>query len=486
MARAWDSGQKPYRDIVAYNFPGQVYLFWLLGKAFGWGRTVPFYAVDALMVVAIGFHMLVWSRRLFQSVIPGLAGYFSFLVYYSNLGYDLVAQRDWHSAFFAVSGLMVLQMWPRRCGRVASALAYAIAFAFRPYAILFLPAFILELARVPDDSRRTRLGIAFQVLEWLAWLATFTVLMFAPLLLQGLLDDLFRGLTLLRHGGPYSNRSIRNRIWAIAKILMDIKILAVILGIVSLLFRARSEKIVTGRTWLVALVAMLLYAPLSPLQHGYLYHPLWLVLSVNVAVLTDLVVTQRDTLPEARLTLIALMMGMFVAGPPASCDLRWGLKMTRSFAHGEWPKEIPPGLTFPYAWTDYQDMLEYLRHETARDTRVANLLSRTVCAVCGEAGRLSPFPVEAPSLVWLVMTRIHSEADFASLLERTPDSVVVWAPSENGELLKRSGYAGGGTIDLKELTGIVRRLYEPEARFGKIEVWRRKPELASHEGQDRL
>ena len=35
------------RDILAYNFPGQIYHFWALGKVFGWGRTVPLYAVKA-------------------------------------------------------------------------------------------------------------------------------------------------------------------------------------------------------------------------------------------------------------------------------------------------------------------------------------------------------------------------------------------------------------------------------------------------------
>src|SRR5438874_2710750 len=38
-ARAWDAGLKPYRDLQGNNFPGTTYLFWALGKAFGWGRT---------------------------------------------------------------------------------------------------------------------------------------------------------------------------------------------------------------------------------------------------------------------------------------------------------------------------------------------------------------------------------------------------------------------------------------------------------------
>ena len=46
-AQGWDSGVLPYRDLRGNNFPGTTYLFWGLGKAFGWGNTVAFYAFDA-------------------------------------------------------------------------------------------------------------------------------------------------------------------------------------------------------------------------------------------------------------------------------------------------------------------------------------------------------------------------------------------------------------------------------------------------------
>ncbi len=47
LAQSWDAGIRPYRDIRGYNFPGAIYLFWVLGKLFGWGRTWTFYAFDA-------------------------------------------------------------------------------------------------------------------------------------------------------------------------------------------------------------------------------------------------------------------------------------------------------------------------------------------------------------------------------------------------------------------------------------------------------
>jgi hypothetical protein len=37
LAMSWSRGILPYRDIKAYNFPGEIYVLWVLGKLFGWG-----------------------------------------------------------------------------------------------------------------------------------------------------------------------------------------------------------------------------------------------------------------------------------------------------------------------------------------------------------------------------------------------------------------------------------------------------------------
>ena len=41
FAMAWDSGLRPYRDLPSFQFPGEYYLYWAVGKACGWGRTAP-------------------------------------------------------------------------------------------------------------------------------------------------------------------------------------------------------------------------------------------------------------------------------------------------------------------------------------------------------------------------------------------------------------------------------------------------------------
>jgi len=84
LAQSWDAGIRPYRDIRAYNFPGHIYLHWLIGRALGWGHTVPFYALDVAAILALGAALTVWSRRRLGESLPGLVGYVTFLGFYSQ------------------------------------------------------------------------------------------------------------------------------------------------------------------------------------------------------------------------------------------------------------------------------------------------------------------------------------------------------------------------------------------------------------------
>ncbi len=114
LAQSWDAGIRPYRDIRAYNFPGHIYLHWLIGRALGWGRTVPFYALDVAAVLALGVALTVWSRRRLGGSLPGMIGYVTFLGFYLSQDFHQVAERDWHATLGAALALMALEAWPGR------------------------------------------------------------------------------------------------------------------------------------------------------------------------------------------------------------------------------------------------------------------------------------------------------------------------------------------------------------------------------------
>ena len=206
-ARAWDAGILPYRDFHLNNFPGTIYLFWFLGKAFGWTATPALYAFDSALVVAFGLLLCVWSRVQFGRLVPGLAGFALFLSYYLSLNYSLTAQRDWHAAFLAAAALMALQTWPRG-GWIAASVCTAVAFSIRPQVLVFAPALVLALeqqVRHPGDSwrRAVRRTLAFALCT-----AVGLAVLFLPLVRAGVFNDFLLALRTLRPGGGYSDTSI--------------------------------------------------------------------------------------------------------------------------------------------------------------------------------------------------------------------------------------------------------------------------------------
>jgi hypothetical protein len=154
---------------------------------------------------------------------------------------------------------------------------------------------------------------------------------------------------------------------------------------------------------------------------------------------------------------------------PEFCEVGPTARAFAALRRGGMPEEAPPGYwhgTVPssayYPWRDYRALINYLRNETAPGTLVANVLKGDP-AVTAPADRLSAFPAE--SISWLRLVRRDDEADFAASLESARNSVVVWSPGEEGL---------DPTFTLEILTPTIRKLYEPEAKFGVIEVWRRR------------
>jgi hypothetical protein len=126
-------------------------------------------------------------------------------------------------------------------------------------------------------------------------------------------------------------------------------------------------------------------------------------------------------------------------------------------------------------------MIDYLRRSTEKSMHIADLRLGGE-PVNGVVNRLSPFPMDTPSLVWI---RHHegkpiplgTEREYIACLERTPSSVVLWEPSKPLKG-KHYGARDGEPFEYRELAATIRRLYEPEARFGPIEVWRRRSAAA--------
>jgi hypothetical protein len=488
LAYGWAHGDLPYRDVLCNNFPGQVYLFWVLGKLVGWGQPIAFYVVDSALLLSFGGLILAWSHRRLGSGLPGLVGYVAFLGYYLGLDYSLTGQRDWHAPFFAVSAILLVQAWPGRLARTLSALGFAMAILVRPQSVVLLPAllatfFVLPTSRERSLSeRRTR-----ALLGWFTAWAAFLVLGFAPLLASGVFADFLRGIRHTVPGGGYSQVGIASFVKAALRQLLVLKAWGIALPVAILAVRRRvaddSQARNVAGIWLAALAGAMLIKPLSPSPHLSYLHPVMVVVGVLIAVLVRQVLDLPNLTPSVRLAAVVLVAALCVGDKPRFCSLPRSLAAIKDLRHGQESADAPlgyvtnPGVAFAaaYEWRDYQDLLVYLRQNLGPETRVANAL-KGCPSITAPARRRTAFPAE--SVEWVTLVAPEDEVRFIAALEREPDSIVVWDPSEEGKtrLDFRSELAG--------LTAAIRRLYEPSARFGRIEVWTRRsaarePALAS-------
>jgi hypothetical protein len=476
IAQSWEHGILPYRDIRAYNFPGATYMAWGLAKVFGWGHTVPLLALDSAFLLTLGVVLISWSRKRLGGVVPGLFGYLNFLCYYMTSSFEGVAERDWHTGLFVCLGLMGLQLTGGRGARVASAALAAAALSIRPHAVLFFPALfaaVIDADREPAASRANRIRAAC---EWCLSLCVFSAILFAPLFLEGIADDLIRGLKVASYGGPYHNTTVYSSFVQFLTQFTHWKITIPLVATLALAANPGSPFCRTARPWAIAFAAALVYRPIHPVHHGYLLLPLLLVASIAWAFPVSWLLSSERTVTRAsKVVLLVLLMYEIMPVPPAMCELSRLGPALRSLAMRTPPNRVPIGAikAFPQAglrspnWLRYCRILDYLRHETSPDTYVANVLNRFPYeSLNGPTGRLSPFLAES-GICWMALVDFDLDPEFAEQLKRTPNSVVVWEPDQE---------RAESRMRLTRVVEVIREYYEPAKSFGTIEVWKRKPE----------
>lgn len=471
LAQGWDAGIRPYRDVLAYNFPGAIYLAWIVGKVAGWGQTAALYAVDALVVLGLGVALVAWSGRCLGGALPGLVGYLMFLGFYLGLTYEVVAQRDWYAALGAALALLVLQTDPSRRGRLAAAAFWAVALSFRPQAILFLPALTAAVVLAVRETDRRKWRALNALGEWGLALGLAAVLAFLPLLLAGLLDDLFRNLRIVAYGGPYSQASPAGMVTTFLDQFRHPPTVFALVATVLMAWLGPPGLRRTARPWALAWPAVLLYAPISPVQHNYLVHPLALFGAISLAMPVAWLIGATRLPGPVRVLVLALGLCLIWPGVPRFCSPARSLAALGPLVRGAEPTVPPLGSlnSFPRDgrvsshWDCYCDVLRYLRARTDPQTPVANALNRPPFeSINGPTGRLSPFLAES-GVCWLSWVAIDLDGRFATALERTPGAVVVWSPRSQDPRRLR----------LDRVEAVIRQHYRFEARFGDIEVWRR-------------
>lgn len=466
LARSWDQGVLPYRDMESNNPPTTIYVYWLLGKAFGWGRTAPFFAFDAALIALLGGVMTFWSLRKFESSLPGVVGYLWILRYYLGLDYSMAGQRDWHASLSAAAAMMIAESVSGRGARWGSAALAGLAVATRPQAALFVPCFALLADPRPRSATPSWGRLAKKAAEWAVVFSLTMAAVYAPLIAAGVFGDFLHDFRRAAYSGLHQPLDASSFIQRVSSQVLRWEFLAIVGPAIILASKPGSARGRSAAAWVAAAAAATAYKAVSPRQHDYLDMPRFLFLAVNLGLVTGAILRSEANAPSVRLAALLMALGI---SPNASlytrqlhADVSWTFATPSELARGGVPLIYDDGYTGHYESRDYRALLEHLRRTTGPEISLANALSYPL-ALTGPLARPSAFPAE--SLAWLMYVRPDDEGAFVDKLEATPDSVVIWIPSEFEESLP---------AQFRRLASSIRRLYEPASQVGPFEVWRRK------------
>lgn len=482
LAIGWEQGIEPYRDVVTFNFPGQIYLFWVLGKTFGWGQTWPFYAADAALIASVGACMIIWSRRVFGETLSGLIGCLALAVILMDLDISQAGQRDWHSTAFVMISLMVLQCGRSRLRFACSAIFFALGFIFRPHVVLFGPAIIAAIALDRYDHRERDLKPFLRAcLLWGFVFAAGLVAGFLPLITHDLFGAFLEDLKVARHGGSYAAMTLRTAIVLfLAKFVMR-EYLLMIVSTLTLGFLSGRDTVRIVLPWTIALIFALSYQSVHPISHDYLMLPLKTIYTVNLAILAAEVRKSLggETLLAAGISAAVVLLAFNKW--PDECSPQAAIRTSRAFLTGSSDSEVPHGARryfhqgeidirdrrSGYPWADYVATIEYLKSKTTPKTRVAGAFKRMPFpSLNWAAGRPTPWPGEGGTTFLLVLGLEKEEGFIDALLNAPDDTVVVWAPGEKAE---------ADRVDFERLEKTIMEHFAPEASFGVFQIYRRIP-----------
>lgn len=349
MAHSWDAGILPYRDLSGNNFPGTIYLFWCLGKLFGWGRTPSLYIFDSTLLILFGFALVYWSRVRFQKLLPGLIGFLTVLSYYLTLDFSQTAQRDWHAPLFAVMGILCTQCLPGRLwGVFPAVIGMSLGLLIRPQVVFLFPALIVLVVEVSLRSGDSWRKTAIAVVGWSSLVVALTLLGFVPLLRAGVFDDFLDGLRVLAYGSQYNHMTLGKAVGCLITEISNFRICALLIAIPLLGVTSRAAGLrETAAVWFIALLGVLFYAPVGPVVHPYQYHPLWLVWSINIAVIGGMILGS-NLASRWQFLSILLVLGIGATGRPRYWHPGPLRNVMTALREGREPTREPTAYHHPY------------------------------------------------------------------------------------------------------------------------------------------
>ena len=473
-AHAWDHGIKPYRDLIDFNFPGPIYVMWVIGKLFGWDHPMAANFLDILVFSVLCFVTVRWSKRVFDSSTAGLIGNLLMARYYMSLDASRVMQRDWYVIALGIGMLMIIQMTTHLNKYLFAGFLLAVAFVIRPYAILLVPPVVVALLL---EYRGQWLKIEFAFKQVVFSGLVSSMILWSPLVLHGIADDFFREIFRELMYGNYDPEGRQAFHWAVYHQIASKVIFSAFCIVVPLLYLLRNDrrKLYLVLPWVVMFVSMVFYKPMSPVMHAYTEIPLEMVAGLMVGIFWGVFENYQGVSSWFKVCLIAFWTWFYLPGIPEMLSVSSSREALVSMVSNTGLEKSPPGwaghlkdrnnIPKSYFWQDYQAALKFIREETSSEVRVVNFIRKQPFPTFnGPTGRLSLWPC-GEGIQWLRWVHPELELEFANALKTQVPAIVIWNDREEMSQV---------TIKYPLIDQLIRSEYEPVARFGQIDIWKRR------------
>lgn len=473
-AHSWDQGVRPYRDIIDFNFPGPIYFMWIVGKVFGWDNPMVANLLDAGVLILLGILLIRWSREKFDSVNPGLLCCLLIARYYMSLDYSRVMQRDWHLIAAGVGLLLIMQITRSRHKYLLAGVAVAITLVIRPYAILIVPAIVFAMV-LDQKSDLVKLEAAMK--QFIISGLVSTLLLWSPLLVHGIADDFFCELIGEIMHSNYRPSDQESILVIMFDQLNRNIIFSALCALIAAIYMAGKdrEKLRLVLVWFVLFLSMLFYKVLCPVRHNYTEIPLEIVACVSLGVFWGILEKYHGVLSVVKIFLVGFWFWHYFPGLPVMLSWDSSRESVVALFKGEPLKTSPPGCAlilksrtipnYSYSWDDYQAALNYIREETTPDVQVVNFLRlHPFPTFNGPTGRLTLWPC-GEGFQWLRWVHPELELEFANALRNQVPSIVIWNDRGEPRPLKMA---------FPVIEQVIRLEYEPVARFGEIDIWKKR------------
>ncbi len=480
MARGWDLGRLPWRDLLTYQFPGEIELAWLIGRLLGWDNPIGFYLADLALLSAFATLIWAWGKRQSLPVAAILLAILTFLGFAVSRPFTLAAQRDTHATILSIGPILVLSAWPnRRAIAVASGILFALALAVRPQAVLLFPALAYAAftpraaseAASAEPHRRNGRPVFFRVLAGVAFGLAIAVV---PVVASGLWPDFLRMLKFpISQPGAYSAWAPSDLLKALRETVAETRNPIIIVALAAMSIAADSiERRRLARLALLALSGGLAYRLAHPVDQLYLRHPAEIITCWAIAILAAWLLSDPRFKPIPRALLLFLILVDFIPWTTNACSPQASIDAVVALAQNKPPALTPPGAEpaypnvgfriYHYEWADLNAALAFIRKTTSPTTPVANLLSHfPYPAINGSTGRPLAIPIESvPLLSW------YPQTDFDSAISRALES------AEPGTLVVWDGTRAEPAIAarLPKTIAAIHAQFQPVAQFGEIEI----------------